>query len=161
MPEYVARDLIYKNSKNDPSTVKGIWARYYGNMQWKLADQFPVSESVWDSDTLHDLQRNMSSYGDNSPEREWHPKQAARFDLQRQQVQQQGVSQEPIIVELSRQEPGKYSLLEGWHRTTETMKAYPDGYTVPAYIGSPTGQSEQVRQTRPDSFWSKIKKLFK
>lgn len=54
------------------------------------------------------------------------PNNAQRHAVQSQKVQEQGPSQEPIIV--SRMKDGKLSLLEGWHRTIEALKAFPKGY---------------------------------
>ena len=160
MPDYVAYELIYKNSKNSPEDVRNIWVKYYGNLNWTLVNTFNVNSDVWDSETIYSIKDMMQQY-DNEDVKEYFPKNYARFVKQKEHLQQRGISQEPIIVEESKDEPGKYTLLEGWHRTVETMKVYPKGYTVPAYVGTPSTKSEQIRQTKPDSFWTRIKKVFK
>ena len=156
MPDYVARDLIYKNSLHDPSNVKKVWIKYYGNLSWTFNPNFKINENIWDEETLDALVHQTQSSTNTT-----NPKHLQRFDRQRQQVQTQGVSREPIIVQKSTQEQGKYTLLEGWHRTVETTKQYPQGYSAPAYIGADTNESQQIKQTQSDSFWSRIKQLFK
>ena len=156
MPDYVARDLIYKNSLQDPSNVKKIWIPYYGRLSWSFNPALKINRNTWDEETLYDLESQTQS-SISTP----NPKHAERFDRQRQHLQTQSVSREPIIVQKSTREPGKYTLLEGWHRTVETMKQYPQGYSTPAYIGADTNESQQIKQTQPNSFWAKIKQLFK
>lgn len=153
MPDYVARDLIYKNSKKYPENVAGVWTSYYGSYDWKLVNEFKVDNKIWDAETLGRIQRNMRTADSDS-----NPKDKQRFAQQRKMVQQKGISREPIIVEESREQPGKYTLLEGLHRTVETLRANPQGYTCPAYIGSPTRTTEKIRAKAPDGFWQKLKK---
>lgn len=153
MPDYVARDLIYKNSKNFPKDVAGVWTQYYGRYNWKLVKDFAVNDKVWDTETLERINRNMKSADDNL-----YPNNKKRFMQQRKMVQQRGISSEPIIVEESREEQGKYTLLEGLHRTVETLRANPQGYICPAYVGSPTTTSNEIRTKKPESFWQKIKR---
>jgi hypothetical protein len=59
-------------------------------------------------------------------------------------IQQKGVSAEPIIVaKLS----NGYDLIEGWHRTIQHLKAFPQGYTGPAWVCTgATYKSENVKQ---------------
>jgi hypothetical protein len=59
-------------------------------------------------------------------------------------IQQKGVSEEPIIVaKLS----NGYDLIEGWHRTIQHLKEFPQGYTAPAWVGyGATYTSESVEQ---------------
>jgi GNAT superfamily N-acetyltransferase len=54
------------------------------------------------------------------------------------------VSEEPIIVaKLS----NGYDLIEGWHRTIQHLKEFPQGYTAPAWVGyGATYTSESVEQ---------------
>ena len=47
-------------------------------------------------------------------------------------IQKQGVSSEPII--LFKRRYG-YELVEGWHRTMQNLKAYPQGYKGLAWVG--------------------------
>jgi hypothetical protein len=42
-----------------------------------------------------------------------------------------GVRKEPVLLI---KYPNGYTLLEGWHRTTQHFLKYPDGYTGPAYV---------------------------
>jgi hypothetical protein len=72
------------------------------------------------------------------------PRDAERHAQQSQMIQQKGVSQEPIIVaKLS----NGYDLIEGWHRTIQHLKAFPQGYTGPAWVCTgATYKSESVEQ---------------
>ena len=60
------------------------------------------------------------------------PRDAERHAQQLKMIQQNGVSEEPIIV--AKLNNG-YDLIEGWHRTIQHLQVYPDGYTAPAYVG--------------------------
>jgi hypothetical protein len=72
------------------------------------------------------------------------PRDAERHAQQSQIIQQKGVSAEPIIVaKLS----NGYDLIEGWHRTIQHLKAFPQGYTGPAWVCTgATYKSESVEQ---------------
>jgi hypothetical protein len=65
-------------------------------------------------------------------------------------IQQKGVSEEPIIVaKLS----NGYDLIEGWHRTIQHLKEFPQGYTAPAWVGyGATYTSESVGQDVAEGF---------
>lgn len=154
MPDYVVYELIYKNSKKYPENVTEVWTKYYGSYNWKQVKDFKVNENTWDRETSDRIRARLGSPGDNDT----FPKDRERFAQQRKMIQQRGVSQEPIIVEESREQPGKYTLLEGWHRTIEALRAYPQGYVCPAYVGSPTATTEKIRAKAPESFWQKLKK---
>jgi hypothetical protein len=66
-------------------------------------------------------------------------RQDVNKDIERHKTQQrllksQGISKEPIILFKTRD--GKYELGEGWHRTTQAFKMYPEGFIQPnVYIG--------------------------
>ena len=157
MPDYVAQDLIYKNSKNSPENVTKIWVSYYGNMKWKFVSDFRVAEDVWSEETLSSLEFNKRSSSSDEA-REHFPTHAARYNRQRDAIASKGISKEPIIVEV---DGSKFNLLEGWHRTTEALKAFPEGYTCPAYIGYKTHQSEQVKKQITPTLWQKFRGVFK
>jgi hypothetical protein len=72
------------------------------------------------------------------------PRDAERHAQQSQMIQQKGVNAEPIIVaKLS----NGYDLIEGWHRTIQHLKAFPQGYTGPAWVCTgATYTSESVQQ---------------
>lgn len=152
MPPYVVYELIYKNSKRDPRNIQEIWLAFYGSLKWEFDPQFKVTMDTFDDSSMGFLTRNLSADSDD-------PKHKARFDKQREMIKQQGISKEPIIVGPSEDEPGKITLLEGYHRTTEALRAYPEGYTCPAWVGSSTARSQTVAKAVPPSFWQKIKAL--
>ena len=59
------------------------------------------------------------------------PKDTERHTTQ-QQLIAQGPSREPIIV---MQTPQGYELVEGWHRTIQSLAKWPRGYKQVAWIG--------------------------
>jgi hypothetical protein len=63
------------------------------------------------------------------------PRDAERHAVQAQKIQQTGaVSQEPIIT-VQRPEVQGLELVEGWHRTIQNLKAFPNGYKGRVWIG--------------------------
>jgi len=153
MPEYVARDLIYKNSKMMTNDVMKTWTRYYGSLKWKYNPNFEISFKILDNDTAHTIKDYMSR--SDKPDQLF-SKDAERYAKQREMIKQRGISKEPIIVEESRDEPGKFALLEGWHRTVEQLKVFPDGYTCAAYIGYRTEKSNLIAKKTPPTLWQQF-----
>lgn len=165
MPEYVAYELVYKNSK-DLDTMESslaLWARLYGSLDWKYVPDFTVSPETLDSESLYSIKGAIQSSSVRKPDKVLTPgqeKQLQRYEKQREMLKQ-GISKEPIIVEPSRYEPGKFELLEGYHRTTEAFRLYPDGFQCPAWVGYPTKQSAEVEKQAKPGFLEKVKKIIK
>jgi hypothetical protein len=63
------------------------------------------------------------------------PRDAERHATQAQRIQQTGTpSQEPIIA-IQRAGVDGLELVEGWHRTIQNIRAFPNGYRGRVWIG--------------------------
>jgi len=153
MPEYVAQDLIYNNSKSNPAELIKVWIRYYGSMKWDYNPDFKMSYKILDSDSVHSIEDNVNR--SVQPDK-MDDKNASRFAKQRELIGKQGISKLPIILEESREEPGKFTLLEGMHRTTENFRVSPNGFTCAAYVGYRTKNTARVAEKTPPSLWQKF-----
>ena len=153
MPKYVAQDLIYNNSKSNPAELVKVWVRYYGSLKWDFNPDFKMSYKILDSESVDSIESyiNRSVQPDSMDD-----KQISRFDKQRELIGKQGISKLPVILEESREEPGKFTLLEGMHRTTENFRAYPNGFACPAYIGYRTKNTARVAEKTPPNLWQKF-----
>ena len=162
MPKYVAQDLIYNNSKSNPAELVKVWIRYYGSMKWDYNTDFKMSYKILDSESVHSIEDNINR--SVQPDK-MYDKNASRFAKQRELIGKQGISKLPVILEESREEPGKFTLLEGMHRTTENFRVSPNGFTCAAYIGYRTKNTAQVAEKTPPSLWqrfiSSVKKVTK
>jgi hypothetical protein len=130
-PEYVVRDFLYKNIKDMPPNEMKEWLDFQKKdlpiKQWKL-ENLKITQDIFDAETQKRL--NQRQGGSSNPFNV--PKDAERHATQATMIQKQGISKEPIIV-IKR--GNQYELLEGWHRTIQHLKSYPNGYTGPAWVG--------------------------
>ena len=132
-PDYVVRDLMYKNAKSFTNQeelhdwVEGI-KHDYPVKQWRL-QKLNITLTVFDKAT----QQRITARAGGSVNPYSVPKDAERHATQQSMIQKQGVSQEPIIV--FDHGDGKLELIEGWHRTIQHLQAYPQGYQGPAWVG--------------------------
>lgn len=134
MPEYVIRDWVYKMvTQNDEiNTYEGIteWIdEWVKDMAWKKETNFPITMDIFTDKTKTELEKRLEGEiradVDNDTE---------RHETQKKMLQSKGISNEPII--LFKTKSGKYELGEGWHRTVQTFKAYPEGFVQPnVYVG--------------------------
>jgi len=132
-PPYVVNDFLYKSIKGMASQeeiqdwVEGI-KHDYPVRQWRL-QKLNITLDVFNTKTQQQIKAraggSVNPYGV--------PKDAERHSTQQAMIQTQGVSQEPIIV--FDHGDGKLELMEGWHRTIQHLKAYPQGYQGPAWVG--------------------------
>jgi len=125
MPEYVLVDFIYKNLKDDMASVDE-YAERFKNLKW-TQKTIVVTLDIFDADTANKLKRRKG--GSENPDNV--SNDAARHDTQKQMVSQ-APSQEPIILITS---PQGYELVEGWHRTIQSLENWPEGYKQAAWIG--------------------------
>ena len=135
MPEYVVQDWVYKMIKNDggqPWTKEGIqnWIDdQLKDIKWEYKTNFPISMDIFGDKTKKELESRIGG----------EIRQDVGKDIERHKTQQnllksQGISKEPIIIFKTKN--GKYELGEGWHRTTQAFKMYPEGFIQPkVYIG--------------------------
>ncbi len=135
-PDYVITDWIYKNLKgaggdmpDNDEAIEFITMikQVYGQLKWKL-EQLEITLDIFDPETQQRIKQREG--GTSNPFGV--PKDKERHAQQQKMLQQQGISKEPIIVAKT---PQGYELIEGWHRTTQYLKAYPEGYIGPAWVG--------------------------
>ena len=143
-PEYVQRDFLYAKAKGlqsqkDLEDFLDEIQRDFGRVRWRL-EKLPITLDVFTAKTQGMIKQREG--GSSNPYQV--PKDAERHALQQRMIQQKGVSAEPIIVaKLS----NGYDLIEGWHRTIQHLKEFPQGYTAPAWVGyGATYTSESVEQ---------------
>jgi hypothetical protein len=97
-------------------------------IQWKLTVLPKVTIETFTDNTQKKIgvrQANQASYNHL-------PNNDKRHEIQAKKIEEEGPSQEPLIGVLMKD--GKIELLEGWHRTLEALKAFPDGYNARAYL---------------------------
>ena len=131
-PDYVLKDFLYQQAKGIRSQeeLDDFLTRNkndFGKVQWKL-EKLPITMDIFTPKT----QRMLVSREGGSSNPYGVPKDAERHAQQLKMIQQQGVRTEPIIVAKL---TNGYDLIEGWHRTIQHLKTYPDGYTGPAWVG--------------------------
>ena len=143
-PDYVLKDFLYAQAKGirDQAELDDFLKRNkqdFGNCKWTLT-KLPITFDIFTPKT----QRMLASREGGSSNPFQVPRDAERHAQQSQMIQQKGVSAEPIIVaKLS----NGYDLIEGWHRTIQHLKTFPEGYTGPAWICTgATYTSESVEQ---------------
>jgi hypothetical protein len=143
-PEYVQRDFLYAKAKGnqnqkDLEDFLDEIQRDFGRVKWQL-EKLPITLDIFTPKTQRMIKEREG--GSSNPYQV--PKDAERHALQQKMIQQKGVSAEPIIVAKL---GNGYDLIEGWHRTIQHLKAFPQGYTGPAWVGyGATYTSESVNQ---------------
>ena len=149
-PDYVLKDFLYAQAKGirDQAELDDFLKRNkqdFGNCKWTLT-KLPITFDIFTPKT----QRMLASREGGSSNPFQVPRDAERHALQSQMIQQKGVSAEPIIVaKLS----NGYDLIEGWHRTIQHLKTFPEGYTGPAWVCTgATYKSESVEQGVAENF---------
>jgi hypothetical protein len=131
-PDYVLKDFLYQQAKGirDQAELEDFLKRNkqdFGKVVWRL-EKLPITLDIFTPKT----QRMIQSREGGSSNPFSVPRDAERHAQQSKMIQQQGVRTEPIIV--AKLDNG-YDLIEGWHRTIQHLKAFPEGYTGPAWVG--------------------------
>jgi hypothetical protein len=143
-PDYVLKDFLYAQAKGirDQAELDDFLKRNkqdFGNCKWTLT-KLPITFDIFTPKT----RRMLASREGGSSNPFQVPRDAERHAQQSQMIQQKGVSAEPIIVAKL---ANGYDLIEGWHRTIQHLKAFPQGYTGPAWVCTgATYKSESVEQ---------------
>lgn len=131
-PDYVLKDFLYQQAKGirDQAELEDFLKRNkqdFGQVKWRL-EKLPITLDIFTPKT----QRMIKSREGGSSNPFQVPRDAERHAQQLKMIQQQGVRTEPIIV--AKLDNG-YDLIEGWHRTIQHLKAFPEGYNGPAWVG--------------------------
>jgi len=133
-PDYVIKDWIYKMIKKDDNinTAEGIqdWIdSQLKDLKWETKTNFPITMDIFGNKTQRELKSRIGG-----EVRQDVDKDIERHNTQQKLLKSQGISKEPIII--FKTKDGKYELGEGWHRTTQSFKMYPEGFIQPnVYIG--------------------------
>jgi len=137
-PDYIIKDMLYGTFKNDShhrsvefleEIIEGI-VNDYPNRKWEL-DTIEIKMSIFDEFTKKQLKERKPKDGVSANPNKV-PKDKERHYKQKELIQAKGPSKEPII--LIKTHNGKYNLLEGWHRTIQTLDTFPNGYEQNAWI---------------------------
>ena len=135
-PEYVVYDWFYKNNKNETQENIEEVINKYKDVKWELKENFHMSLNILSDETINRLKERAGGI----------KKKDLEGDLERHQTQSdliksQGISKEPLILlELLN---GTYELVEGWHRTIQLFKLYPEGFEYPkVWIGKSTNETD-------------------
>ena len=143
VPPYIIMDVFYKTMKDhsDEWFTPGTDANnYYVNVlqkyKWKLEKDFPITMNIFDQETQSRLQERIDLLS-QGVDMEHVPKDMERHEKQKELLQSRGLPTEPIVMAKSPDEPGKYGLWEGWHRTIQAFIKYPNGFKYPnVYIAT-------------------------
>jgi hypothetical protein len=128
MPDYVIMDMF--SEKHGKYEEKWLQTNVdlYKDHKWKLVKDFPISLDIFDEHSKDMLIKRIGNKIIN-----FVPKDKERHEFQQQQIKTKGIPTEPIILV---KEGDKYALWEGWHRTIQLLKQFPEGYKYPqVYIG--------------------------
>ena len=129
-PKYVVEDMLYTIFKDDPEPF-GAWViqfiEDYPNREWKLIE-LDITEDIFDDETRSQLETREG--GKSNPNKV--SRDEKRHEIQAKLLKEKGISTEPIIV--VEHTDGKYELIEGWHRTIQSLIEFPDGYKQNTWV---------------------------
>jgi hypothetical protein len=134
-PAYVVKDFVYSNLKDEPNKFGlfvGDWARGIGyksakDVVWKF-ETVSLTLDSFGSDTIGWMKKRK--FGTENPMGVYHDPERQAGATRR--LIKSGVSKEPIIMTL--RTDGKYELVEGWHRTMQSLQMWPNGYRQSVYV---------------------------
>ena len=129
-PDYVIKDWVYKFSKDGSAEGTQDWIdTQLKDLKWETKTNFPIIMDIFGDKTQKELKSRIGG-----EIRQDIGKDIERHKTQQNLLKSQGISKEPIIIFKTKN--GKYELGEGWHRTTQAFKMYPEGFIQPnVYIG--------------------------
>jgi hypothetical protein len=134
-PDYVVKDWIYVKLSEPSHTVdkreyiKDL-LKTYPVRQWRLESR-DFGYHVFDARTQKRLLDRISQTILHFVV----PRDNERHEIQANLIKQTGqANQEPIIV-IQRPGVDGVELTEGWHRTTQNLKAFPNGWKGKAWVG--------------------------
>ena len=140
-PDYVLKDYVYRvlargNYKKDELNRDGILklVKNIGlspDTKWQLVPNFKFTIDMWEPNfQKYFIERIRNVAADKTDSERDAQRHATQSDLAGKEG---GVRKEPVLL---LKYPNGYTLLEGWHRTTQHFLKYPDGYTGPAYVAA-------------------------
>lgn len=126
IPDYVVKDFIYKNYKDDPKSMDTEFGLWLNDLKWTKG-VYTITFDFFDDETQKLLKPRMEGkrlqFIQNDDE---------RHNTQWELLKKRGPSTEPII--MTKLE-GEYELQEGWHRTVQSLLLWPQGYKQVAWVG--------------------------
>ena len=132
VPEYVLKDWIYTkiNDYEDyQSFINWLDEWQIVDLEWEYKKDFPMTMDIFSEKTQKELKERINGLIKSTVDRD-----EERHKNQKELLKSRGISKEPIT--LFKYKDGKYDLGEGWHRTVQNFKMYPEGYIQPnVYIG--------------------------
>ena len=137
VPPYILMDVFYKTMKDhaDDWFTPGTDSNdYYENVlkkyKWELKKNIPIYMDMFDTETQNRLKERIDMLKQDI-DVDWVPNDMERHQKQKELMLNRGLSTEPIVIVVSPDEPGKYGLWEGWHRTIQAFIQYPEGFRYP------------------------------
>lgn len=128
MPEYVLKDFIYKNYHYRPKEA-AQFVDYYAKKKW-VHGVLSVRMEIFTEKTKKRLIKRRDAFFEDQ-----YRNDRAKHELQKLTLKYSGEpSKEPIIV--IQREDG-IDIKEGWHRTIQSMKLWPEGYKQNAWMEIP------------------------
>ena len=132
VPEYVLKDWIYtkiNDYKDYQSFINWLDEWNIVGLEWEYKKDFPMTMDIFSEKTQKELKERINGLIKSTVDRD-----EERHKNQKELLKSRGISKEPIT--LFKYKDGKYDLGEGWHRTVQNFKMYPEGYIQPnVYIG--------------------------
>lgn len=134
-PDYVVKDWLYtKIDSPESGTNKKEYLKWvlekYPVRQWRL-ETLDLGYHSFDAHSQKLITLRATKSG--GAEHLMVPRDDERHQAQSELIKQRGqANQEPIIV-IARK--NGYELIEGWHRTVQNTKAFPDGWRGQAWVG--------------------------
>ena len=133
-PEYVLKDFVYNNYKNyldEAEEVMRKWSENIGyktiqNVVWKF-ETLSLTLDSFDKDTVANMKKR--EFGKLNPFQV--PRDSERHMRTKESLQKAGPSKEPII--MVKRLDGKFELIEGFHRTMQSLLLWPRGYQQATY----------------------------
>lgn len=121
-PDYVLQDFVYKNYHHAPDQIEPEIVEWLNSLTWTKRE-ITVTIDVFDSFTQSRLKELIGGAANDQ-----------RYQAQRDRIASgENINKEPIILTMDGDE---LELQEGWHRTAESLRQWPEGYKQVAWIGS-------------------------
>jgi len=128
-PEYIIKDMLYPAVKDTDNHNLLTWVNDMKGFTWELHKNFLIKKEFFGQQTIDQINKRLKGENPNQV-----PKDDERHETQKNLIIKRGLPKEPIIIVYDK---GQYELWEGWHRTIQLLKIFPDGFKYPnVYIGT-------------------------